>query len=108
MIKLKIGMLSVLQFHAMFFIFRQKFQILDFKSKNYSESEPVAPVPAASVPADDKEDEYKRKLEEKKREHQRRRQEAEQAELDRQQAVEQAEQDKKKQREAELDAKFEV
>ena len=64
----------------------------------------TAPAPAA----DDKEDEYKRKLEEKKREHQRRKQEQEQLEQERLNQLEQQEHDKKKQREAELDAKFEV
>ena len=69
-------------------------------------SEPIS-EPVAAV-SDDKEEEYKRKLEEKKREHQRKKLEAEEAERNRLAELEQAELDKKKAREAELDAKFEV
>merc|ERR1711892_998531 len=66
-------------------------------------------APAGAVvggEGDAKEDEYKRKLEEKKREHQRRKQEQEELEQERLNQLEQQEHDKK-QREAELDAKFE-
>merc|ERR1711935_1289449 len=72
-------------------------------------TESVAAPAGAAVggEGDAKEDEYKRKLEEKKREHQRRKQEQEELEQERLNQLEQQEHDKKKQREADLDAKFE-